>query len=479
MEGTLMRIFGVSLCLLVVTGCGSEAPQQQAGTTEQAAGVTLAIMNPDAQQQSSSNAITLDAEQQHAVEQLIAEARNAVSGSQNRLAIEALSQGIGIDPSDVRLLRMRADIYALSGELASARADFSSAILAAPSDAELRNIRGYFLMTHGVLDDALRDFAAAIKLDPEFAVAWNNRGLIYLQQAEYDKAIEQFQTAVECDREYVDGWNNLGFATMKQGNPEQALPHIERALSLNPEYITAWNNQGLIHLKTKDFEAACTAFSRAIKIAPLEPRWYMHRQVALRELKRFDDVAADEAKIGWINRLSRVTQHLNRDTQDVTRWIARGDCLMDGNEYAAAIEHYTQALSLQSDSTEALNARARGWATTGDLIKAIDDCETSIIIKPTLEALSIRGDAWLALDNLDQAIEDFIAAERFDETVVSTYRKRAERHQSKGNMTAAEDDLRAAQEIEEAYSGRLSARNTEPIPFPEANISTTLEQLSQ
>ena len=474
-----MRIFCITLCLLVVTGCDSESLQQQAETTEQAAGVTLAIMNPDAQQQSRSNAITLDAEQQHAVEQLIAQARNAVSGSQNRLAIEALSQGIGIDPSDVRLLRMRADIYALSGELANARADFSSAILAAPSDAELRNIRGYFLMTHGVPDDALKDFAAAIKLDPELAVAWNNRGLIYLQQAEYDKAVEQFQAAVECDREYVDGWNNLGFAIMKQGNPGQALPHIERALSINPKYITAWNNQGLIHLKTKDFEAACTAFTKAIEIAPLDPRWYMHRQVALRELKRFDDVAADEAEIGWINRLSQVTQHLNRDTQDVTRWIARGDCLMDGNQYAAAIEHYTQALYLQSDSTEALNARARGWATTGDLIKAIDDCETSIIIKPTLEALSIRGDAWLAMDNLDQAIEDFIAAERFDETVASTYRKRAKRHQSKGDKSAAEDDLRAAEEIEDAYSGRLSARNTEPIPFPEANISTTLDQFAQ
>ena len=81
-----MRIFGISLCLLVVTGCGSESPQQQAETTEQAAGVTLAIMNPDAQQQSRSNAITLDAEQQYAVEQLIAEARNAVSASQHRLA---------------------------------------------------------------------------------------------------------------------------------------------------------------------------------------------------------------------------------------------------------------------------------------------------------------------------------------------------------------------------------------------------------
>jgi tetratricopeptide (TPR) repeat protein len=462
-----MRIFGISLCLLVVTGCGSESSQQQTGTTEQAAGVTLAIVNPDAQQPTKGKAITLDTEQQQAVEQLIAEARNAVSARQNSRAIEALSQGIGIDPSDVRLLRMRADIYALSGELASARADFSSAILAAPADAELRNIRGYFLMTHGVTDDALKDFAEAIKLDPDLAVAWNNRGLIYLQQAEYDKAVKQFQAAVNCDREYVDGWNNLGFATMKQGNPEQALPHIEHALSLNPQYITAWNNRGLIHLETMDFEAACTAFTKAIEIAPLDPRWYLHRQVALRELKRFDDAAADAARIDWINRLSQVTQHLNRDTQDVTRWIARGDCLMDGNEYAAAIEHYTQALDLQSDSTEALNARARGWATTGDLRKAIDDCEDSIIVKPTLEALSIRGDAWLAMDNLDQAIEDFVAAERFDETVASTYRKRAERRQSNGDKSAAEDDLRAAQEIEDAYSGRLAARNTEPIPFPE------------
>ena len=285
-----MRVFSLSLCFLVCVGCGSEDSE----TPGKSAGVTLSLGNPAANHEAPADATNLDAEQQQAVEQLIANARQALDDRQAPRAIEALSQAIGIAPSDSRLFRMRANVYASSGELASARADFSLAILTDPENAELHNVRGYFLMTNGVTDDALKDFTEAIKLDPNLAAAWNNRGLVYLQQGEYETAVEQFRAAVDLDPKYADGWNNVGFALMKQDKVEEALPNIERAIQLNPGYIAAWNNRGLINLQSKDYEAACEAFTKAIEYADLDPRWYSHRQVALRELKRFDEAAADQ-----------------------------------------------------------------------------------------------------------------------------------------------------------------------------------------
>ncbi len=463
-----MRTFLLSLCWLIVAGCGSEVPPETAGLPGNAAGVTLALGNPDARKGAGSTLTSLDTEHQQAIEQLIISARLAVDDGQIPQAIEALSQAIGIDPSDTRLFHMRADVYSMSGELASARADFSSAILADPANAELRNIRGYFLMTQGVHEDAVADFSEAIELDPKLSVAWNNRGLIYLHQGEYAMAVQQFLAAVDCDGEYVDGWNNLGFAYMKQDKLDQALQNIEQAIGLNPGYIPAWNNRGLINLKAKDYEAACTAFTRAIELADLDPRWYSHRQVVLQKLNRFDEAAADQQTIVWIGRLSKFNQHLNRDVRDAARWIARGDCLAKGDRYDAAISDYTNALKLEPDNIDALNARARVQAAIGELTKAMDDCDQSIFIQPTLEALSIRGDAWLAMNNLDQAIEDFEAAQHLDETFAETYRRRAEYHSSKGDKAAEEEDLKAAQRIEDALAGRLPAENTEPIPFPDS-----------
>ena len=462
-----MRARLLGLCWLAVAGCGSETPQQTGGSSELPAGVKLALGNPAGRGAADAAHSSLSQEQQQAVEQLIANARLSVEGGEVPQAIEALSQAIAINPSDTRLFRMRADVYAIAGELANAQADFSSAILTDPENAELHNIRGYFLMTHGVNTDAIADFTTAIELDPSLTAAWNNRGLVYLHQGEYEKSVKQFHAAVDCDSEYVDGWNNLGFAYMKLGSLDKALPKIDRALTLNPDYIAGWNNRGLILLEAKDYEAACTAFSKAIELADLDPRWYSHRQFALQKLGRFDDAAADQQTIVWIGRVTELTQNLNRDKQDTARWIARGDCLADGERFDAAISDYTNALKLEPDNVDALNARAGVYAATGELKKAMDDCEVSIMKEPTFEALSIRGDAWLAMDNLDQAIQDFEAAQRLDESVADAYRRRAKYHSSRGNKDAAEEDLRAAQRVEDALAGRLAYENTEPIPFPD------------
>lgn len=462
-----MRAFCLILCLAFVIGCGSEAPSQPASSADQPAGVTLAVPNPAASKPAVSQTVALSPEEQKAVELLINTARQALDTGQTARAVEALSQAIGLNPADARLFRMRADVYSMAGELASARADFSSAILADPANAELRNLRGYFLMTAGVHEDALKDFEEAIRLDPDLSLVWNNRGLLYLKESKYEQAVQQFRTAVECDSEYADAWNNLGFAKMKLGQMDEALEHIERALKVNPRYVTAWNNRGLINLEQKDYEAACSAFSRAIELSDLDPRWYAHRQVALRELKRYDEAAADELKIEWISQLSALNQHLKDDVQDPTRWIARGECLLEGDKYEAAISDFTNALKLAPDSTAALTGRAKVWAKTGDLQKAIDDCEQSIVIQPTMEALSIRGEAWLAMNNLDQAIADFEDSSRLDETFAEAYRRRAEQHRTKGNDEAAEADLKAAARIEDALAGRLGSTNAEPVPFPE------------
>lgn len=459
-----MRFVCVSLCLSLLAGCGSESSSPTTSSSDQSPAVTLSVPNPAAQNKAAS----LSPEKQQAVDLLIQSAGQAVETGQTARAIEALSQAIGVNPADARLFRMRADVYSMAGELASARADFSSAILAEPDNAELRNLRGYFLMSCGVHEDALADFAEAIRLDPELAVVWNNRGLLYLKESKYQQAMQQFRTAVECDAEYADGWNNLGFAHMKLGQLEEALQNIEQALKVNPRYVTAWNNRGLINLEQKDYEAACTAFSKAIELSDLDPRWYAHRQVALRELKRFDEAAADELTIEWISRLSALNQHLKEDAQDATRWIARGDCLFEGGRHEAAVNDFSNALQLEPANTAALNGRARVWAATGELRKAIDDCEQSIVIQPTMEALSIRGEAWLAMNNLDQAIADFEDSSRLDATFAEAYRRRAEQHRSKGNDDAAAADIKAAERIEDALAGRLGTANAEPVPFPDS-----------
>ena len=220
--------------MLAITGCGSES-----ASTNAVSAIPLSIKNPAtessintaASDTTTSNTVgpnkvaTLPegAFESAAVKQLVQKASTAVVSGRNTIAIEALSQAIGIQPEDANLFRMRADVYVLQREMANARADFSTAVRLAPENAELYNFRGYFLMTQGLTQDALADFEKAIALNPNMAAAWNNKGLIGLSKQDYESALLDFTKAVEADRKYVDGWNNRGFARMKLSQNEEAM----------------------------------------------------------------------------------------------------------------------------------------------------------------------------------------------------------------------------------------------------------------
>ncbi len=90
----------------------------------------------------------------------------------------------------------------------------------------------------------------------------------------------------------------------------------------------------------------------------------------------------------------------------------------------------------------------------GDLQKAMMDCEQSLVSKPSLDAYSMRGELWLKLDNIDQALNDFESARRFDEQLAATYELRAAKAKESGDMERHNADMARAAEIREALKDR-------------------------
>ncbi|APZ92621.1 tetratricopeptide repeat protein [Fuerstiella marisgermanici] len=461
-----MRWIVLSIGLFFVTGCGSGSPETPADT----AGVPLSIKSPvEAENVGGNKPATLpEAMANPAVEQLVAKAKAGIVGGKAPIAVEALSQAIGIDPKDPTLFRMRADVYALIGEFANARADFSLAIQADPNNAELHNVRGYFLMTRGATNDALNDFNKALELNPSLAAAWNNRGLIHLSANNYDAAEADFVKATELDRKYVDAVNNLGFVRMKAGKLDQSLSDLQQAVKLNPKYTTAWNNLGLVNMQKENYDAAVEAFSKAIELAPLDVRWRNHRRAAYLKLERFEEATADGNRVAWLTGLAQLTNHAAQKSNDANAWIQRARHLTSGSEFGAAVQDYSRALSLDPANLAALNGRAYAWFQTGELQKAIADCDQSLVVEPSANAFSVRGDAWLALKNFDQAVKDFEAANRFDEVVAEAYKGRAEQRKAAGQTQLAQEDLKKAQQILSGVAGQSDSHETaaKPVPFP-------------
>ena len=232
---------------------------------------------------------------------------------------------------------------------------------------------------------------------------------------------------------YADALNNRGFTKFKMGHLPEALSDLKRTVELKPGYATAWNNCGLVYMQQHEYDLAVDAFSQATRLAPTDMRWLEHRREALKRAGRYDEAGSDAERIRWLTKLGQLTQQAFRQPKVFSTWIARATHLVEGSEFNVAVEDYSRALTLKPADHEALSGRALAWLKLGDAGKAIAGCDESLISEPTPAAFSIRGDAWFRLANYDQAIEDFTAANRFDQTVADAYRKRAAARRAEGH----------------------------------------------
>ena len=440
--------------LLLASGCGSETKVPETGST----GIPLSISGNQKPGTVGANTALNKTISQYsdAVRQLLQKANAGVVAGNHAIAIEALSQAISVTSEDASLFRMRADVYVLHGENANARVDFSTAIRLAPENADYYNYRGYFLMSQRLTKEAVADFEKAVQLNPAHAAALNNRGLIQLTNEDYKAAEADFSKAIEGDRKFADAWNNRGFTRFKLKQFDTALSDLQQALRIQETYVTAWNNSGLIYMQQNKYEDALNAFARASELEPMDVRWLNHHRAALLKLNRFEDAQQDAKKLVWIEELNMLSQQAARNSRNPEAWIVRGKHLMTGSQYGAAVQDFTRALIVNPGNADALRGRASAWLATGELQKAMLDCDESIVVKSSQESYSLRGDLWMRLENFDNAIADFETAGRFDEQVAVAYEKRADIRREGGKADEAKTDLLRAREIRDAMIDRES-----------------------
>ncbi len=453
------------LCLLPITlcsGCGSdpETPAQA-----ESAPIPLVLPSPAPAEKITTAEATQTTQPESyspTIRALLQRARTAVTEGRHAGAIEALSQAIGFTPADARLFRMRADVYSLQGENANARADFSTAIRLAENDADLYNARGYFLMTQGIPADAKADFDNAIERNPRHSAALNNRGLLLLAAGDLEESIKDFSLAIKAQADFMEAWNNRSYARLKLSQLEEAMSDVRQAIRIRDDYPTAWNNCGLIAMEQQNYAEAARAFTRAIELSPLEIRLLQHRREAYLKLEQFREAHADRDRIVWLQQLQQLSESTGRSQGNPNAWISRGEHLLQGREFGAAVQDFTRAVLLQPNNQQALTLRAQAWLAMGDQEKAMLDCNQALSSGEFQPALSLRGDLYLAADQAEQAVADYNAAGRFDDSVAAAYDLLAESQLKTGDAAAAAASRQQAVAVRAALTRTLESRPNLP-----------------
>ena len=158
----------------------------------------------------------------------------------------------------------------------------------------LRNLLGQMVSTQRAREDFKRNLETAT-LNPADASAHYNLGLIYQQRGQREEAKASFQRAVEIDPEETDAHYQLGRIARDEGRLAEAISHFDAAVSRNDEHSQSevWREIGWTYFQARQYEDARTAFERFIEKRPSDAEGRYRYGLALHELGREEEAAAE------------------------------------------------------------------------------------------------------------------------------------------------------------------------------------------
>ncbi|MES2794283.1 MAG: tetratricopeptide repeat protein [Planctomycetota bacterium] len=430
------------LALISVVGCSSGKKTEQAEATPAAAPVsTPSVAN------TSSAGVTAE------TKPLIEQATQLIKKRDFGKAFEQLNAAIKADAKCAAAYFMRAGIFADAGQNTRSLADFNTAIGLDTKNADFYNARGFFYLTRQQFPESVKDFSQAIQLSPMHAQACNNRGLAHVALGQFKPAIADFTEALKLGPQNFDAYNNRGFAYFQAGDSEKALVDFNSAVRLNPESLNAYNNRGLLYFKGEKYAEAAAEFTEAIQRDRMNAKYYRHRREAYLKAGMEDEARVDLVKINWLQELARVNQIATRSPKDAEIWVQRANHLVAGDEFETAVKDFKTALQLNPKSAAVHIGLAQMHLKQGDSDKALAECTLASELGAQSEVASIRGDIYLKLSKLDEAIVAYEEAQRFDAKVAEAYLLRSKQRQTQGQAQAADEDFRQAVALDPSLEG--------------------------
>jgi len=370
-------------------------------------------------------------------------------------ALQQATEFIQKQPRVAAAYDARATVYHKLGMTDEALADLDRAVELDPQNPRLHNNRGFLRLSKQLFDSALADFKEANRLAPQYANAYNNRGLVEIAQGRYRQAVEDLDKAIERDPNYVDAYNNRGFANLQLGRVDRALADFNTTIKLNPKYVNAYNNRGLAKQKLGDLVGAITDFTEAMMLDPQNPKYYAHRREAYQLQGRTEQAREDERKIAFLTKIGQLTAAVQLKPQDPAGYLARAKQYQVQGDESHALDDIKRALDLVPGHAPALLQRAAMRCELKQYAAAIEDCNTVLAAQSHQQAYSIRGDCYIAMHQLDDALADFEAAKRLDIAVAEAYYRKGQELTRRGDTDEAQSYIDRAKELEPDIEERL------------------------
>lgn len=171
--------------------------------------------------------------------------------------------------------------------------DFKKAIELNPNEHMFYSNRGNIYFDIGKDEEALKDYNNCLRLQKDDENALANRGAIYGRRKQYTNAIADLTNAIELKPDFVNAYMNRGIIYSQTNQRKKAKEDFKTCLTFQPQNDALWNALAIEHQYLGEFEASIIALNKAIKLKPKNGRYYFHRGISLRLLKRQKEAIKD------------------------------------------------------------------------------------------------------------------------------------------------------------------------------------------
>lgn len=237
------------------------------------------------------------------------------------------------------------------------------------------------------------DFANAIKLNVSVVDVYLDKMKKYSIMNEYQRSTSDMPDGFVFNHELAVPYFGHGSALEGLGKTEEALADYEKAISIDPKFAEAICQRGVLYIAKGVKDKGC---------------------MDLRKAKSLGNAKAKEL------------YNSNACWEVSTTFLNAGNTKFEAKDYKGALEDYTAAIQLNSDSTEAYVRRAQCHIAMKKYDKAIADYNKALKIKAdTVQFIYLRGLAYIAAENFKSAFEDMTTVIRLSPNNYDAYMVRA------------------------------------------------------
>ena len=266
------------------------------------------------------------------------------SDSQITQAIEQYHSALQADPADQDTCRALAELYYHTGRLKEAGETLSEYARKRPLDGQMSLLLGKVYARTGRLADSEVLLRQTVARDPGNLEAADALASLLEFEKKYDEAIAVYRAASEgnIDSAYVR--TRLGTLQLLAGRYQEAIRELQRAQTLDPA-----DSRSLLPLAqaceaAEDFKGALENYERLIQKEPANLEARFHR--ARLQHKEGDAAGALKGYQDIIDLATGRGAVTDREAAILALVYSQiGILHMDGREYAAAVEAFTQALN--------------------------------------------------------------------------------------------------------------------------------------